>query len=118
MQKVLLLKVYYITFTSIINGEENCNNDIIAICRGNSGCWALVCPLLSQLCPATLAELKQTKAAIPATECCRVPDHQDEIIYDEAAIKAGKSLKDSLILLSWEGIYLIDDFENWDDETE
>ncbi len=99
-------------------GEENCNNDNIAVCSGNGGCWTLVCSLLSQLCPATLAELQKTQEPILATERCLVPDYLDEIVYDEEAIKAGKSLKDSLVLLTWEGIYPLDDLEDWEEEDE
>ena len=99
-------------------GEENCNNDNIAVCSGNGGCWTLVCSLLSQLCPATLAELQKTQEPILATERCRVPDYLDKIVYDEEAIKAGKSLKDSLVLLTWEGIIPLDDLEDWEDDEE
>ena len=99
-------------------GEENCNNDNIAVCNGNGGVWTLVCSLLSRLCPATLAELQKTQEPILATERGRVPDYLDEIVYDEDAIKAGKSLKDSLVLLTWEGVYPIDNLEDWEEDDE
>lgn len=93
-------------------GEDNCNNDNIALRNGNGGCWSLVCSLLSQLCPATLAKLKKTQKPRKAIELYRIPDYMDEIIYDAEAVRAGKPLRKSLILVSWDGMIPVEDFDD------
>jgi hypothetical protein len=113
-EKIAEKLAFFIAENLLSLGEDNCNNDNIALRAGNGGCWSLVCALLSQLCPGILQELQKTQVAIPATEYWRVPDYLDEIVYDLNALKSGKLLKDSLILLSWENIYPIDDIDDID----
>ena len=45
-----------------------------------------------------------------AIELYRIPDYLDEIIYDAEAVKAGKPLSKSLILVSWDGMIPVEDF--------
>ncbi|MBR0459269.1 MAG: hypothetical protein IJJ26_08525 [Victivallales bacterium] len=77
-----------------------------AIAKGH-GPRAFLCAMLSSLCPKLHQTLQKKAPATPALEENWLPDYGDEILIDEDKVRPGTRIQDVARVISWKGVYRI-----------